>query len=82
MNGVVAYLLRSDGSFERYIGSRQQMWIGLPAIFSRWFNLERPAQFFFHAYKFGDVQLLSRQEPTEATWSALERFISDSAQDR
>jgi hypothetical protein len=58
------------------------MWIGLPAIFSRWFDLERQAQFFNHSYRFGDVRLLSRKEPTEATWKGLERFITDNAQDR
>jgi hypothetical protein len=82
MNGVAAFMLRSDGSFERYLGSRRQMWIGLPAIFSRWFGLERQAQFFYHSYRFGDVRLLSRTEPTEATWRALERFITDTAHER
>lgn len=79
MNGVAAYMLRSDGGFERYIGQRRQMWIGWPNIISEWFHLERPARFFYHTYRFGDVMLLSRKDPNDATWTALERFITDNS---
>jgi hypothetical protein len=78
MIGVRFYMVRGDGHFERYTGARNQRWMGWPSVFSKWFDVEKPARFYDHTYSFGEVRLLSREEPKDATWRALEAFIRQS----